>query len=97
MWTISIYTKGDGNVTANEFVDLWKALTGQTTELANAYFHLADLTDDKVINHADYGLLYHVFDLNSKIVEPPREKKKKKKKKNPPSLIRVFAVCSLGS
>lgn len=56
---------GDGNVTNAEFVELWKALTGQTTELADAYFHLADITDDKVINQADYGLLYHVFDLNS--------------------------------
>ena len=53
-------------MTNAEFVELWKALTGQTTELADAYFHLADITDDKVINQADYGLLYHVFDLNSK-------------------------------
>ena len=54
-------------MTVSEFVELWKALTGQTTELADAYFHLADITDDKVINQADYGLLYHVFDLNGKV------------------------------
>ena len=57
---------GDGNVTESEFVELWIALTGQTTALAQAYFHLADLTDDKIINQNDYGLLYRVFDLNSK-------------------------------
>ena len=58
---------GDGNVTEAEFVELWKALTGQTTELANSYFHLADITDDKIINQNDYSLLYRVFDLNGKI------------------------------
>ncbi|XP_060569489.1 uncharacterized protein LOC132727908 [Ruditapes philippinarum] len=54
----------DGTVTNAEFVELWMQLTSQTTALANAYFHLADLNDDKIINNNDYHLIYQVFDLN---------------------------------
>ncbi|XP_053380158.1 uncharacterized protein LOC123555032 [Mercenaria mercenaria] len=55
---------GDGTVTNAEFVELWMQLTSQTSALANAYFHLADLNDDKIINLHDFGPIYHVFDLN---------------------------------
>lgn len=57
---------GDGTVTNAEFVELWMTLTSQTKALANAYFHLADLNDDKIINIHDFDPIYHVFDLNRK-------------------------------
>jgi len=54
----------DGTVTRKEFVELWVLLTSQTDALANAYFQLADVTDDNVIDRHDYGPIYTLFDLN---------------------------------
>ncbi|KAL4218988.1 EF-hand domain [Mactra antiquata] len=55
---------GDGTVTNPEFIELWIQLTSQTTALANAYFHLADLNVDNVIDSKDYPMIYNVFDLD---------------------------------
>ncbi|KAK3593385.1 hypothetical protein CHS0354_021957 [Potamilus streckersoni] len=54
----------DGSVNETEFTGLWVLLTKQPMELAVAFFHLADLTDDAVIDNKDLRPLYHVFDLN---------------------------------
>ncbi|XP_052790733.1 uncharacterized protein LOC128224756 [Mya arenaria] len=55
---------GDGTVTNSEFVELWMILTSQTNALANAYFHLGDLNDDKVIDQHDYPIMFQIFDLD---------------------------------
>ncbi|XP_033732780.1 probable calcium-binding protein CML18 [Pecten maximus] len=55
----------DGSVSMAEFTGLWKLLTHQSQEHAEAFFHLADLTNDDVINSSDLKLLYHVFDVDS--------------------------------
>ncbi|OWF43501.1 uncharacterized protein LOC110459643 [Mizuhopecten yessoensis] len=54
----------DHNVTMAEFTGLWKLLTHQSQEHAEAFFHLADLTNDNVINSDDLSLMYHVFDID---------------------------------
>ncbi|XP_060068129.1 uncharacterized protein LOC132548288 [Ylistrum balloti] len=54
----------DSIVTMSEFTGLWKLLTHQSQEHAEAFFHLADLNDDNVIDSHDLPLLYHVFDIN---------------------------------
>ena len=52
----------------SEFVSIWMALTGQTQALADAYFHLADVNDDKRIDARDYPIIYQLFDLDRKFV-----------------------------
>ncbi|XP_069120256.1 uncharacterized protein [Argopecten irradians] len=54
----------DGSVTMAEFTGLWKLLTHQSQEHAEAFFHLADLTDDDVIDSSDLKLMYGVFDID---------------------------------
>ncbi|XP_052219907.1 uncharacterized protein LOC127837104 [Dreissena polymorpha] len=55
---------GDGAVTRDEYVDGWVALTKQTRDVANAYFHVADLNHDNVIDQDDYAGMYTLFDQN---------------------------------
>ncbi|KAL3871331.1 hypothetical protein ACJMK2_039338 [Sinanodonta woodiana] len=64
---------GDGSVNETEFTGLWVLLTKQPMELAVAFFHLADLTDDAVIDNRDLRPLYHVFDLNGDGSVTPNE------------------------
>uniref|UniRef100_A0A194ANK5 Putative insoluble matrix shell protein 5-like protein n=1 Tax=Pinctada fucata TaxID=50426 RepID=A0A194ANK5_PINFU len=54
----------DGHVTKAEFVGLWTSLTHQNQEHAEAYFYLADLNDDNIIDEHDLNPLYNVFDLD---------------------------------
>lgn len=55
-------------VSNTEFVNTWMTLTGQTQALADAYFHLADVNDDKVIGDSDFPIIYLLFDLNRKFL-----------------------------
>ncbi|KAH3755264.1 hypothetical protein DPMN_189955 [Dreissena polymorpha] len=56
---------GDDIVNEGEFEDGWRTLTGQNLVVSNAYFHMADLNDDKIIDQKDYDIDYKVvFDLN---------------------------------
>merc|ERR1711894_167782 len=57
-------TDKNGQVTKSEFVTLWMEITKETKEHADAFFYLADLTDDNIIDEHDLGPMYHVFDLN---------------------------------
>ncbi|WAR30937.1 hypothetical protein MAR_033479, partial [Mya arenaria] len=66
----------DGHITQTELSDvfkgfdkneLWMILTSQTNALANAYFHLGDLNDDKVIDQHDYPIMFQIFDLDREI------------------------------
>ncbi|VDI79448.1 Hypothetical predicted protein [Mytilus galloprovincialis] len=54
----------DGTVTKQEFVSFWQLLTHQSKEHSEAYFYLADLNDDGIINSKDLAPLHHVFDLD---------------------------------
>ncbi|KAJ8300087.1 hypothetical protein KUTeg_021606 [Tegillarca granosa] len=54
----------NGQVSKSEFVTLWMEITKETKEHADAFFYLADLTDDNVIDEHDLGPMYHVFDLD---------------------------------
>ncbi|XP_071096856.1 uncharacterized protein [Haliotis cracherodii] len=55
---------GDGDVTPAEFVPTWMAITHFSKGLANAYFVLADLNADGVIDHKDLTILYSRFDVD---------------------------------
>jgi len=55
---------GDQSVSHQEFVPLWAELTGQDTEMASAYFFLADINDNQVITDDDVRPTYVRFDLN---------------------------------
>ncbi|XP_067660661.1 insoluble matrix shell protein 5-like [Haliotis asinina] len=54
----------DGKVTPAEFVPTWMVITHFSRELANAYFVLADLNADGVIDHKDLTILYSRFDID---------------------------------
>jgi len=55
---------GDHQVTQDEFVGLWSELVQQTKEMATAYFFMADLDDNGVINNDDIKPVYIRFDVN---------------------------------
>lgn len=57
-------TNGDGHVTKSEFVTLWQSITHQNQEHAEAFFYLADLNDDNIIDSSDLNPLYNVFDTD---------------------------------
>jgi len=57
-------TNGDKQVTHAEFVPWFADLTGHDTEMASAYFFLADLNDNGVITDADVRPTFIRFDLN---------------------------------
>ncbi|XP_048777475.1 calcium-binding protein LPS1-alpha-like [Ostrea edulis] len=57
-------TNGDGHVTKTEFVTLWQSITHQNQEHAEAFFYLADLNDDNIIDDKDLNPLYNVFDTD---------------------------------
>lgn len=59
--------EGDGHVTKSEFVTLWQSITHQNQEHAEAFFYLADLNDDNIIDSSDLNPLYNVFDTDGKI------------------------------
>lgn len=59
--------EGDGHVTKSEFVTLWQSITHQNREHAEAFFYLADLNDDNIIDSSDLNPLYNVFDTDGKI------------------------------
>lgn len=59
--------EGDGHVTKSEFVTLWQSITHQNKEHAEAFFYLADLNDDNIIDSSDLNPLYNVFDTDGKI------------------------------
>ena len=48
-------------------MSFWQLLTHQSKEHSEAYFYLADLNDDGIINSKDLAPLHHVFDLDGKI------------------------------
>ena len=54
----------DGHVTKAEFVSLWMSMTHMNQEHAGAYFYLADLNDDNIIDDHDLNPLYNVFDTD---------------------------------
>ena len=54
----------NGKVTESEFVPVWMAITHQSKEMATAFFYLADLNDDNVIDDKDLLPMYTVFDTN---------------------------------
>lgn len=58
--------KGDGRVTKTEFVTLWQSITHGNQETAEAFFYLADLNDDNIIDSKDLSPLYNVFDTDGK-------------------------------
>ncbi|XP_064616670.1 uncharacterized protein LOC135480697 [Liolophura sinensis] len=53
---------GDKRVTQAEFAPYWSEITGHSQEIAVAYFLLADLNDDGVIDQSDLDALYKLFD-----------------------------------
>ncbi|KAJ8300728.1 hypothetical protein KUTeg_022247, partial [Tegillarca granosa] len=57
-------TDKNGKVSQTEFVTLWRAITGETEEQANAFFYLADINDDNIVDQHDLAPLYQVFDLD---------------------------------
>ena len=59
--------KGDGRVTKTEFVTLWQSITHGNQEHAEAFFYLADLNDDNIIDSKDLSPLYNVFDTDGKL------------------------------
>ena len=59
--------KGDGRVTKTEFVTLWQSITHGNQETAEAFFYLADLNDDNIIDSKDLSPLYNVFDTDGKL------------------------------
>ena len=59
-----ITRSGDDTVTNGEFEDGWMALSSQTQAVVNAYFHLADVNDDMVIDQKGFPIVYMRFDLN---------------------------------
>lgn len=63
----SLSLADDGTVTKQEFVSFWQLLTHQSKEHSEAYFYLADLNDDGIINSKDLAPLHHVFDLDGKL------------------------------
>lgn len=54
-------------MTKSEFVTLWQSITHQNQEHAEAFFYLADLNDDNIIDSSDLNPLYNVFDTDGKI------------------------------
>ncbi|XP_062601556.1 visinin-like protein 1 [Saccostrea cucullata] len=57
-------TDGNGQVTKTEFVSLWQSITHQNQEHAEAFFYLADLNDDNIIDAKDLNPMYNVFDTD---------------------------------
>ncbi|GFO16791.1 calmodulin-like protein 5 [Plakobranchus ocellatus] len=56
---------GDNLVSQVEFRDLWMEFFSQSSEMALAYFFLADINDDGVITDSDVKPVYLRFDLNN--------------------------------
>lgn len=55
-------------MTKAEFAPHWLEITGHSHEVAGAYFLLADLNDDEIIDQSDLDALYKLFDRDGKAV-----------------------------